>query len=113
MICLDEYQLSMMRKLRRVNVDHLHVGWYQSADVGNFISQTLLESQYHYQNSIEESVVLIYGNAFFLILCVKVLSHEKCRYPEDSKRFPLDKSVQAHAAGHCHVQGRRIHPRRP
>jgi translation initiation factor 3 subunit H len=51
----------MMRKLRRVNVDHLHVGWYQSADVGNFISQPLLESQYHYQNSIEESVVLIYG----------------------------------------------------
>ncbi|KAF4520696.1 hypothetical protein B566_EDAN006373 [Ephemera danica] len=57
----DEYQLSMMRKLRRVNVDHLHVGWYQSADVGNFISQPLLESQYHYQNSIEESVVLIYA----------------------------------------------------
>jgi hypothetical protein len=51
----------MMRKLRRVNVDHLHVGWYQSADVGNFISLALLESQYHYQNSIEESVVLIYG----------------------------------------------------
>jgi hypothetical protein len=102
----------MMRKLRRVNVDHLHVGWYQSADVGNFISQTLLESQYHYQNSIEESVVLIYGK-FFLIVRDKVLIQEICRYPEDSKRFPLDKSVQAHAAGHCHVQGRRVHPRRP
>ncbi|CAB3371580.1 eukaryotic translation initiation factor 3 subunit H [Cloeon dipterum] len=56
----EAYQIAMMKKLRRVNVDHLHVGWYQSADVGNFISLPLLESQYHYQNSIEESVVLIY-----------------------------------------------------
>ena len=56
----DEYQLSMMRRLRRVNVDHFHVGWYQSADVGNFLSLPLLESQYHYQTSIEESVVVIY-----------------------------------------------------
>ncbi|XP_053605791.1 eukaryotic translation initiation factor 3 subunit H [Plodia interpunctella] len=56
----EEYQLDMMRRLRRVNVDHFHVGWYQSADVGNFLSQSLLESQYHYQTSIEESVVVIY-----------------------------------------------------
>lgn len=33
---------------------------YQSADVGNFLSESLLESQYHYQTSIEESVVVIY-----------------------------------------------------
>jgi len=56
----EDYQLDMMRKLRRVNVDHYHVGWYQSSDVGNFLSLPLLESQYHYQTSIEESVVLIY-----------------------------------------------------
>ncbi|XP_067006831.1 eukaryotic translation initiation factor 3 subunit H [Anabrus simplex] len=56
----EEYQLTMMRQLRRVNVDHFHVGWYQSADVGNFLSLPLLESQYHYQTSIEESVVVIY-----------------------------------------------------
>ncbi|ETN60195.1 eukaryotic translation initiation factor 3 subunit H [Anopheles aquasalis] len=56
----EEYQLNMMRRLRHVNVDHFHVGWYQSADVGNFLSNTLLESQYHYQTSIEESVVVIY-----------------------------------------------------
>lgn len=56
----EQYQLDMMRRLRRVNVDHFHVGWYQSADVGNFLSFTLLESQYHYQTSIEESVVLVY-----------------------------------------------------
>lgn len=56
----EEYQIAMMRRLRRVNVDHLHVGWYQSADVGNFLSFTVLESQYHYQTSIEESVVVVY-----------------------------------------------------
>lgn len=56
----EEYQLAMMRRLRKVNVDHFHVGWYQSADVGNFLSLTLLESQYHYQTSIEESVVVVY-----------------------------------------------------
>ncbi|KAF7266315.1 hypothetical protein GWI33_020343 [Rhynchophorus ferrugineus] len=39
----EEYQLAMMRRLRRVNVDHFHV-----------------ESQFHYQTSIEESVVVIY-----------------------------------------------------
>lgn len=56
----EEYQLAMMRRLRRVNVDHFHVGWYQSADVGNFLSMTLLESQHSYQTSIEESVVVVY-----------------------------------------------------
>jgi len=59
----EEYQLAVMRRLRRVNVDHFHVGWYQSADVGNFLSLPLLESQYHYQTSIEESVVVIYDTA--------------------------------------------------
>ncbi|XP_043290139.1 eukaryotic translation initiation factor 3 subunit H [Venturia canescens] len=59
----EEYQLAVMRRLRRVNVDHFHVGWYQSADVGNFLSFSLLESQYHYQTSIEESVVVIYDTA--------------------------------------------------
>lgn len=56
----DEYQLTMMRRLRRVNVDHFHVGWYQSADVGNFLSTPFVESQFHYQTSIQESVVVIY-----------------------------------------------------
>lgn len=59
-----------MRRLRLVNVDHYHVGWYQSSDVGNFLSLPLLESQYHYQTSIEESVVLIYGNIHTCVLFV-------------------------------------------
>lgn len=60
-IFIEKYQLDMMKSLRQVNVDHYHVGWYQSSDVGNFLSLPLLESQFHYQTSIEESVVLIFG----------------------------------------------------
>ncbi|XP_021351508.1 eukaryotic translation initiation factor 3 subunit H-like [Mizuhopecten yessoensis] len=55
-----QYQMEMMRNLRHVNIDHLHVGWYQSTYFGSFINRLFLDSQYNYQNSIEESVVLIY-----------------------------------------------------
>ncbi|WAR24144.1 EIF3H-like protein [Mya arenaria] len=55
-----QYQMEMMRNLRKVNIDHLHVGWYQSTYFGGFINRALLDSQYNYQHSIEESVVLIY-----------------------------------------------------
>lgn len=54
------YQIEMMRKLRDVNVDHFHVGWYQSTFLGSFMNRMLVESQFHYQDSINESVVLIY-----------------------------------------------------
>ena len=47
-----------------VNVDHQHVGWYQSAQFGNFLSPQLLESQISYQTSIEESVCLVFGKIF-------------------------------------------------
>ncbi|KAI0209594.1 Eukaryotic translation initiation factor 3 subunit H [Lamellibrachia satsuma] len=54
------YQMEMMRNLRHVNVDHLHVGWYQSTYYGSFINKNFLDSQFNYQSSIEESIVLIY-----------------------------------------------------
>jgi len=59
----EDFQLSIMKRLRHVNVDHLHVGWYQSASFGNFLSSQLLESHYAYQTSIEESVCLIFDTA--------------------------------------------------
>lgn len=54
------YQIEMMRKLRDVNVDHFHVGWYQSTFLGSFLNKTFVESQFNYQKSIEESVVIVY-----------------------------------------------------
>lgn len=59
-----QYQMEMMRSLRHVNIDHLHVGWYQSTFFGSFMSRALLDSQFSYQHAIEESVVLIYGTVF-------------------------------------------------
>lgn len=56
----EEYQLEMMRHQRKVNVDYLSVGWYQSSQFGNFVSKTLLDTQFSYQSSIEESVVIVY-----------------------------------------------------
>ena len=53
--------MEMMRNLRHVNVDHLHVGWYQSTFFGMYLNKALLDSQFNYQHSIEESIVLIYG----------------------------------------------------
>lgn len=60
-VLLVQYQMEMMRSLRHVNIDHLHVGWYQSTYYGSFVSRALLDSQFSYQHAIEESVVLIYG----------------------------------------------------
>lgn len=55
-----QYQMDMMRCLRHVNIDHLHVGWYQSSFHGNFVNRAFLDSQFSYQNAIDESIVLIY-----------------------------------------------------
>jgi translation initiation factor 3 subunit H len=56
-----DYQCVMMRHLRNVNVDHLHVGWYQSNSYGGSYSKLeTVDSQYIYQNAIEESVVILY-----------------------------------------------------
>lgn len=52
--------MDMMRSLRHVNIDHLHVGWYQSSNHGNFINRAFLDSQFSYQSAIEESIVLIF-----------------------------------------------------
>lgn len=59
----EDFQLSIMKRLRQINVDHLHVGWYQSASFGNFLSSQLLESHFAYQTSIEESVCLVFDTA--------------------------------------------------
>ncbi|CRL05499.1 CLUMA_CG018129, isoform A [Clunio marinus] len=58
----EEYQWAMMRRLRVVNVDMFHVGWYQSASNTKFLTETLLESQFNYQTCISESVVIVYDS---------------------------------------------------
>lgn len=56
-----DYQGIMLRHLRNVNVDHLHVGWYQSSPYGSSNGKLeTVDSQFLYQNAIEESIVLLY-----------------------------------------------------
>lgn len=63
---LDKYQVSILRKLRDINMDYHHVGWYQSTYLGSHVTKEFLESHVDYQRSIEESVVLIYGKGWTL-----------------------------------------------
>ena len=62
MLCsADKYQVDILRKLRGINIDYHHVGWYQSTYLSSHVTKEFLESQYRYQKAILESVVLIYG----------------------------------------------------
>ncbi len=56
-----KYQVNILKKLRSINVDYHQVGWYQSTYLNSHINKEFLESHVRYQQSIEESIVLIYG----------------------------------------------------
>jgi translation initiation factor 3 subunit H len=56
----EQYQMDMLRRLREVNVDSNTVGWYQTTHLGQFFSDTVIETQYFYQMQIPRSVLLVY-----------------------------------------------------
>jgi len=56
----EQYQLDMLKRLREVNVDSNTVGWYQTTHLGQFFSDTVIETQYLYQMQIPRSVLLVY-----------------------------------------------------
>ncbi|XP_003737547.1 eukaryotic translation initiation factor 3 subunit H [Galendromus occidentalis] len=56
----QEYQMEVLRQMRTVNLDHMIVGFYQSAPFGSFFTRPLFESQFSYQDNIEESILLVY-----------------------------------------------------
>ncbi|UYV82481.1 EIF3H [Cordylochernes scorpioides] len=94
--CAGEYQMEMMRHLRHVNVDHLHVGWYQSTHFGSYFNRVLLDSQYNYQSSIEESVVLIYdpirtSRGFLSVRAYRLTPSAMALYHDGD--FPFDSQV--------------------
>jgi translation initiation factor 3 subunit H len=53
------YQNEMIKLLREVNVDANNVGWYTSANMGNFINMSLIENQFFYQKEINERTVAL------------------------------------------------------
>lgn len=54
------YQNEMIRHLKEVNVDANNVGWYTSATMGNFITLSFIENQYHYQRDNDKTVALVH-----------------------------------------------------
>jgi len=53
------YQNEMIKCLREVNVDANNVGWYTSANMGNFINTSLIENQFYYQKEVNERTVAL------------------------------------------------------
>jgi translation initiation factor 3 subunit H len=53
------YQNDMIKYLREVNVDANNVGWYTSANMGSFISQSFIETQYQFQKDMNERTVVL------------------------------------------------------
>jgi len=54
------YQVEMMRHLKEVNMDNNTVGWYQSTYLGTFLSKSMIETQFNYQDTIPKCVALVY-----------------------------------------------------
>lgn len=53
------YQAEMIKMLREVNVDANNVGWYTSANMGNFVNLNTIENQYYYQKELNERTVTL------------------------------------------------------
>ncbi|KAI9699055.1 MAG: hypothetical protein M1836_003244 [Candelina mexicana] len=53
------YQTEMIKHLREVNVDANNVGWYTSANMGNFVTGNMIENQFFYQKELNERTVAI------------------------------------------------------
>lgn len=53
------YQAEMIRMLREVNIDAQSVGWYTSANMGNFCNSNFVENQYYYQKDLNERTVAL------------------------------------------------------
>lgn len=53
------YQNEMIKYLREVNVDANNVGWYTSANMGNFINMSFIENQHFYQKEVNERTVAL------------------------------------------------------
>ena len=69
------YQAEMMRCLRDINVDHNTVGWYQSTYLGPFVTHKLIETQYNYQQTLNnQSVVIVHGEFCLQRLCQQMSS---------------------------------------
>ncbi|KAJ3184299.1 Eukaryotic translation initiation factor 3 subunit H [Geranomyces variabilis] len=93
-----EYQLQMLRCLRKLKFDANTVGWYQSTHLGSFWNQSLIETQYNYQKTFTQSVVIVYdptrtaqGNLSLRALRLSDAFMEMYQ----SRKFTMESLVQA------------------
>lgn len=57
----SEYNFAMLKHLRNINVDQLHVGYYQCSPYGASLNKLeTVDLQHMNQNTVEESVVIMY-----------------------------------------------------
>lgn len=57
---IANYQLEMMKHLRKVNVELNNVGWYQSAFLSNFLRRDIVDAQFDFQTRIPASVLVVH-----------------------------------------------------
>lgn len=55
-----DFQYEVLRTLGEVRIDANAVGWYESTHHGNFLNETLIESQYQFQKEVPSAVCIIY-----------------------------------------------------
>lgn len=53
------YQTEMIRMQKEVGVDANNVGWYTSANLGNFTNSNFIENQYYYQKELNERTIAL------------------------------------------------------
>lgn len=51
------YQNEYIRMLKEVNVDANNIGWYTSANLGNFVNSNFIQNQYYYQKDLNEKTI--------------------------------------------------------
>merc|ERR1712071_37803 len=56
----EDFQKDNLRKLRKVNIDHSPVGFYQASTPAAFVSLQLIESYYGYNARIEDSIFILF-----------------------------------------------------
>ena len=56
----DDFQMEMVKNLREVNTDSLIVGWYCSSHLGTHLTESIIDTQFGYQDNIPKSCVLVY-----------------------------------------------------
>ncbi|KAK5073715.1 hypothetical protein LTR51_004296 [Lithohypha guttulata] len=53
------YQAEMIRMQKEVGVDANNVGWYTSANLGDFVNSNFIENQYYYQKELNERTIAL------------------------------------------------------